>query len=139
MASSPRAKRARRRNSRSDLGARLIVAIPAIFVAIVVVRIGGALFALTLIVLGVVCLGELFSMFANAHPVRLAGFAGLVALLVVAQLAGSHGAPRPDKVLETLVFTLPVVFLVGAMQARGAGAPGISVTMLGLVWIGLAL
>jgi phosphatidate cytidylyltransferase len=42
-------------------------------------------------------------------------------------------------VLEAMMITLPFVFLLGAVQARNAGAPGISVTVLGLVWIGLGL
>jgi phosphatidate cytidylyltransferase len=138
MASTTRAKRARRRNSSSELGARILVAIPAIVVAIIVVKVGGTLFALTLLVLGVICMHELFQMFANANPVRLAGFAGLAALLLTAQLSGQV-IGRPDQVLEALMFMLPIVFLIGAVQARGAGAPGISVTVLGLVWIGLAL
>jgi phosphatidate cytidylyltransferase len=138
MASTTRAKRARRRNSSSELGARILVAIPAIVVAIIVVKVGGTLFALTLLVLGVICMHELFQMFANANPVRLAGFLGLAALLLTAQLSGQV-IGRPDQVLEAMMFTLPIVFLIGAVQARGAGAPGISVTVLGLVWIGLAL
>ncbi len=138
MASTKRASRARRRNNTSELGARVFVALPAIAAAIFVVWRGGAIFAAALIVLGVICMHELFSMFANANPVRLAGFAGLVGILLTAQLSGGLVA-RPDQVLEAMMFTLPVVFIVGAVQARGAGAPGISVTILGLVWIGLAL
>jgi phosphatidate cytidylyltransferase len=138
MASTTRAKRARRRNSSSELGARILVAIPAILVAIVVVKVGGLLYTATLIALGVICMHELFSMFANAHPVRLAGFGGLVALLLTAQLSGQD-VGRPDQVLEAMMFTLPFIFLIGAVQARSAGAPGISVTVLALVWIGLAL
>ncbi len=134
-----RMRRARTRNATGDLAARLVVAIPAIAIAIVVVAVGGWLFAAALIVLGVICTHELSQMFANANPARFAGIIGLVALILVAQLSGAKYVPRPDEVLETLVFLLPVVFIVGALQPRSAGAPGISVTMLGLVWIGLAL
>lgn len=138
MASTARARRARRRNTSSELGARILIALPAIVFAIVIVDAGGIVFAAALIALGLVCLHELFAMFANANPVRLAGFAGLIALLLTAQLSGEK-VGRPDQVLEALMITLPVVFLLGAVQPRGAGAPGISVTVLGLVWIGLAL
>jgi phosphatidate cytidylyltransferase len=137
--STPRARRARRRNTSSELGARILIALPAILVAVILVRQGGIVFTAALIVLGLICMHELFQMFANAHPVRLAGLAGLIALLLTAQLSGQKFAPRPDQVLEAMMITLPVVFLVGAVQARGAGAPGISVTILGLVWIGLGL
>jgi phosphatidate cytidylyltransferase len=133
-----RMRRARRRNATGDLVARIAVALPAIVVAIIAVSAGGWVFAGALIVLGVICTHELSEMFANANPARFAGIVGIVALLVVAQTSGATHAPRPDDVLETLVFTLPLVFIVGALQPRSAGAPGISVTMLGLVWIGLA-
>jgi len=133
-----RMRRARRRNATGDLAARIAVALPAIVLAIVAVAAGGWVFTGVLIVLGVICTHELSQMFANANPVRFAGIVGLVALLVVAQASGAKHAPQPDEVLETLMFTLPFVFIVGALQPRNAGAPGIAVTMLGLVWIGLA-
>jgi phosphatidate cytidylyltransferase len=133
-----RMRRARRRNATGDLAARLLVAIPALIVAAIVVYLGGGVFALTLFVLGVLCMHELFVMFANAKPVRLGGFIGLLALIAVAQLSGEH-VGRPDQVFEALVFTLPVVFIIGALQGRGAGAPGMSVTMLAILWIGVAL
>jgi phosphatidate cytidylyltransferase len=131
-ASRRRADRARRRNSGSELGARILVAIPAIAVAIFIVARGGWVFTAALIVLGVACLGELFSMLRNGHPVRLAGFLGVIGMLVAAKLGG------PDAVLGALVATMPIVFLLGVMQPR-FGAPGLAVTALGLVWIGLPL
>jgi phosphatidate cytidylyltransferase len=88
---------------------------------------------LALIVLGLFCLHELFEMFGRARPARLAGFAGLIALL----LAAYYGDQR--QVLLALVCTLPVVFVVTANQAGGGGAASIAVTVLGLVWIGVAL
>ncbi|HEU4657145.1 MAG TPA: phosphatidate cytidylyltransferase [Capillimicrobium sp.] len=131
-ASQRRAARARRRNTGSDLGARVLVAIPAIVFAILIVAQGGWVFTVALIILGILCLGELFTMLRHGHPVRLAGFLGLSGMLVAAQLGG------PDAVLAALVASIPVVFGLGLLQPR-AGAPGVSVTTLGLVWIGLPL
>ena len=65
------------RRQRSDLGARVLAALPAIAVALFIVIEGGPIFALGLLVLGGVCLHELFSMYERAHPVRLAGFIAL--------------------------------------------------------------
>jgi phosphatidate cytidylyltransferase len=131
-ASQRRASRARRRNTGSDLGARILVAIPAIVFALFIVARGGWVWTIALILLGVLCLGELFTMLRHGHPVRLAGFLGLAGMLVAAQLGG------PDAVLAALAASVPVVFGLGLLQPR-TGAPGLSVTMLGLVWVGVPL
>jgi len=124
--------RTRRRNQRSDLGARVVAAIPGIVFAIVIVAQGGIVFTLGLIALGLVCLHELYDMFANAHPVKLAGFAALGGLLLAANYGDQY------QVLLVLVASVPLIFLLALLQPR-AGAPGISVTLLGVVWVGLAL
>jgi phosphatidate cytidylyltransferase len=123
----------RRSAGGSDLGARVLVAIPALAVALALVALGGTVFTVGIGILGLVCLHELFSMFERARPARLAGFVGLVGLLVAASLGDR------ETILVAFVACLPVVFFVAANQAGGAGAPGISVTVLGLAWIGLAL
>jgi phosphatidate cytidylyltransferase len=127
-----RAERARRRNTGGELGARILVAIPAIAFALFIVSRGGWIWTIALIALGIACMGELFTMLRHGHPVRLAGFLGLAGMLVAAQVGG------PSSVLLALVATVPVVFLLGLRQPK-MGAPGLSVTALGLVWIGLPL
>jgi phosphatidate cytidylyltransferase len=117
----------------SELGNRVLVAIPALAVALAMVALGGTVFLVGIGVLGLICLHELFSMFERARPVRLAGFAGLVGLLAAASLGDR------DTILLAFMACIPLVFLVAANQAGGAGAPGISVTVFGLAWIGLAL
>ena len=131
-ASRQRADRARRRNTRSDLGARIAAAIPAIVFALIIVGMGGWIFVAGLVVLGWICLHELFSMYEFTNPSRLAAFIGVVGLLVAAH--------RGDQasVLGAFVACVPLVFLLAAMQPRHAGTPGVSVTLLGLAWIGLA-
>jgi phosphatidate cytidylyltransferase len=119
--------------TRSDLIARLLVAIPAILVVLVVVAQGGWVFAGVIAALGVVCLGELFTMFDRTHPVRLAGFIGIVAVVLAAQQGG------PTAVLGALAACIPLVFILGLAQPRAPGAAGISVTILGLTWVGLGL
>src|SRR5947199_2599791 len=83
------ARRSRRRRpgrprQRSDLSARVLAALPAIAVAIVLVVAGGAVFALGLFALGCICMHELFAMYDRTHPVRLAGFVPLAGLLAAA-------------------------------------------------------
>lgn len=125
--------RGRSASKGSDLGARIRVAIPAAALAIVMVALGGGVFAAGAAILGILCLQELFSMFERARPARFAGIVGLVGLV----LAGYFG----DETTVLLVFLacLPLTFLVVVGQPGGGGAPGVSVTMLGLAWIGLGV
>jgi phosphatidate cytidylyltransferase len=123
----------RRRGGGSDLGARILVAIPALAVALTMVALGGTVFAVGVGVLGLICLHELFSMFERARPARLAGFVGFIGLLVAASLGDR------ETILLAFLACIPLVFIVAVNQAGGGGAPAISVTLLGLAWIGLAL
>ncbi len=116
----------------SDLRARLLAAIPAIAVALFLVIEGGAIFTFGLFVLGCICLHELYGMFARAHPVRLAGFIALAGLLVAANWGDQF------QVLLVLVAALPLLFALTVLQPRPS-VGGLSVTLLGVYWIGLAL
>jgi phosphatidate cytidylyltransferase len=118
--------------SRSDLGPRLLVALPAITVALFLVIEGGAVFAIGLFVLGGVCMHELFGMYERAHPVRLAGFIALAGLLAAAQYGGQY------QVLLVAVAALPLLFALTLLQRRPS-LGGLSVTLLGIYWIGFAL
>ncbi len=117
---------------RSDLQQRVLVAVPAVALALFLVIAGGPVFAAGMFVLGAICLHELFLMFAQAHPSRLGGLLGLGGLILAAQLG------EASNVMLALVASVPVIFLLILVQPRG-GAPGVSVTVLGVAWIGLAL
>jgi phosphatidate cytidylyltransferase len=117
---------------RSDVRARVIAAVPAIAVALFLVIEGGLIFTLGLFVLGCICLHELYGMFDRAHPVRLAGFLALAALLLAAQYGDQF------QVLLVLVAALPLLFGLTVLQPRPS-VGGLSVTLLGIYWIGLAL
>jgi phosphatidate cytidylyltransferase len=121
------------RSDASDLGGRIIVAIPALAFAGAIVGFGHWVFAAGLFVLGAICLHELFAMFDFTNPSRLAGLLGLAGLLVAAEAAGRA------TVLLVFVMCVPLVFLLCLVQPRHSGAPGVSITLLGLTWIGLAL
>jgi phosphatidate cytidylyltransferase len=131
-----RSARARRRNSASDLGARVWVAIPAIAYAIFIIAMGGAVFSAGILVLGFVCIHELFRMYEAYRPVRLAGFLGLAALAAAAEFGGEH------QVLLATVCVFPLVFLLGLLLPERSDVPltdGIAITLLGTLWVGLAL
>jgi phosphatidate cytidylyltransferase len=129
-----RSGRARRRNTGSDLLARVIVAVPAIAFAIAIVYLGGVCFALGVLVLGLVCLHELYEMLAPMRPVRLAGFLGLAGLVLAAGLGGER------QVLLAAAALLPVLFgLAVAGPLRERVTLGVAATVLGVYWIGLAI
>jgi phosphatidate cytidylyltransferase len=120
----------------SDLPARVVVAIPALVFAIFIIDQGGPVFAVGALLLCIVCLHELFRMYEPRGPVKLAGFAALIGLAAAAY----YGTER--QVLLATVASIPVVFLLGlAMPARSEATrtDGVAITMLGIVWIGLAL
>jgi phosphatidate cytidylyltransferase len=131
-----RAQRTRRRNSASDLGARVWVAIPAIAFAIAIVAAGGPVFAAGVVLLGMICLHELFRMYEALRPVRLAGFIGLIGLAAAAHFGGEH------QVLIATVAFFPLLFLVALAMPERPGVPltdGMLITLLGTLWIGLAI
>ena len=80
--------RRRRRRGGSDLGVRILAAIPAIAYGIFIIVAGGWVFAVGILLLGVVCLHELFRMYDHVRPVRLAGFLGVIALTAAAHYGG---------------------------------------------------
>jgi phosphatidate cytidylyltransferase len=124
--------RARFGAPRSDLGARVLVALPAIALALFLVIEGGSIFALGLFALGCLCMHELYSMYARAHPARLAGFIALAGLLAAALYGGQF------QILLVAVAALPVLFALTLLQPNPSVA-GLAVTLLGIYWIGFAL
>jgi phosphatidate cytidylyltransferase len=134
MAGRPRAPRhrERRRSGGSDLGARVVVAIPAIAFAITIIVAGGIWFTLGLAALAIICVGELFDLYADVEPVRLAGFVG------VAGVMGAAYAGDDMHVLLAFMAFFPVLFGVTLLQRR-AGTLGMAITVLGVAWIGVSL
>ena len=118
----------------SDFVARLGAAVPAVLFAIVIVSQGGAIFAGGILLLGFVCLHELFGMFDHARPVRLAGFVGLAALVAAALWGDQFQVLLVQAALVPLLFAL----LLASPVRRGATA-SMSLTLFGVWWIGLAL
>jgi phosphatidate cytidylyltransferase len=130
--STGRARQAARKNSRSDLGARVLVAIPAIAVAIALVAAGGWVFAAGVTILGWLCMHELFTLLARTRPAKLAGFVAVAGLVVAARLGSA------DTVLLALVASVPLVFLLTvAMPDVRDVVPPMAVAIFAIVWIGV--
>jgi phosphatidate cytidylyltransferase len=118
----------------SDLAGRVVVALIAAPVAILLVLEGGEVFALGLAVLGVIALGELYALMGRVRPPALAGFLTLIALLA----AALYGEPR--HVVMVLVAAFPVTFFLALARPRRANVSwAIAVTLFGVLWIGLAM
>ena len=128
----PRPPREPRRRGGSDLRARLVVAVPAAGVAALMIGLGGIWFTIAVIVLGIACLGELFDLYADIEPVRLAGFIGVAGVILAAYVGDDF------HVLLAAMATFPVLFLVTLAQRR-AGTLGMAVTIFGVAWIGVSL
>jgi phosphatidate cytidylyltransferase len=125
-----------RRRGGSDLGLRILVAIPAIAYAIFIIVSGGWVFAIGILVLGIVCLHELFRMFETVRPIKLAAFLALAGIAV----AAVEGSER--QVLLALVAYFPLLFLLGIATPREGGpslTAAMSLTTFGVVWVGMAI
>jgi phosphatidate cytidylyltransferase len=127
-----RRRRRRRREPRSDLSRRILAAIPALAVALFLVIEGGAVFALGLLILGAVCMHELYGMYERARPARLAGLIALAGLLAAALYGDQF------QVLLVAVAALPLVFALTLASPRPS-VGGLALTLLGIYWIGFAL
>jgi phosphatidate cytidylyltransferase len=122
------------RRGGSDLGARILVALIAAPIAIVCVWKGNELFALLLAILGVIALGELYTLMGRVRPPALAGFLTFIALI----LAALYGEQR--QVLMVLVAAFPVAFVLGVARPRRENVSwAIAATLFGVLWIGLPM
>jgi phosphatidate cytidylyltransferase len=118
----------------SDLGPRVLIAIPAIAYAIFIVVQGGAVFAVGIYVLGVIALGELYALMGRVRPAALAGFLTLAGMVA----AALYGEPR--HVLMVLAAAFPVTFLLALLRPRREHISwAIAATLFGVLWIGLAM
>ena len=124
------------RRGTSDLGLRILIAIPAVAYAIFIIVSGGWIFAIGILVLGLVCLHELFRMYETVRPVKLAAFLALAGIAVAAVEGGER------QVLLALVAFFPLMFLLGIATPREGGpslTAAMSLTTFGVVWVGMAI
>jgi phosphatidate cytidylyltransferase len=132
----PRQERGRPRGQAgrgSELLVRIMIAVPAAFVTVLFIDLGGVAFDLFLVAAAWLCLAELYRLLSRWRPIPLVGFATAAAMILLA----GHGGQR--VVLETAVIALPVAFLVAV--GRGQPRPTVSIagTLFGVYWIAFAL
>jgi phosphatidate cytidylyltransferase len=85
-----------------------------------------------MMVIGWVCLHELYRMLERWRPVALVGFAAMTALV----LAARYGTQK--QVLEVTVATVPVLFLAVLARGQRGATVAMAGTLLGVYWLGLA-
>jgi phosphatidate cytidylyltransferase len=122
----------RSRPPRSDLTARIFVAIPAAIVAIVFVDVGGLAFALFMLAIGCVCLHELYGLLRRWRPVAFVGFAALAAMVLAARFGNER------DVVEIALGAVPLTFLAVLMRGHGGLTVSIAGTLMSIYWIGFA-
>jgi phosphatidate cytidylyltransferase len=123
-----------RRNEGSDLGARVLAAIPAIIFAIFIVVEGGTVFAVGIALLGIMACAELFKMMRRPGPPVLAGYLAIIGLVFAARFGGR------EQVLLLLAISVPVVFFFTLLRPEFENASwAMAVTFMGIIWIGLAV
>lgn len=118
---------------RPELLTRILIALPAAAVVVGFIDVGGLAFALFMIAVGWGCMHELYRMLARWRPVAAIGFASVAAMV----LAARHGGER-DIVL-VLAATVPVLFVFVAGRGEGHNSVAIAGTLLGVLWIGVAV
>lgn len=128
-----REEREPERRRGSELLVRILVAIPLAILAIVFIDLGGVAFELFMIAVGWLCVIELYRMLSRWRPVTVVGLAA-VAGMVIAARSGNR-----REILEVMVATVPVLFLVVVARGHGHATTAIASTLLGVYWIGLAV
>jgi phosphatidate cytidylyltransferase len=123
-----------RRNEGSDLGARVLAAIPAIAFAVFIVIEGGTVFAVGIALLGVMACAELFRMMRRPGPPIVAGYLSVIALVFAARYGDRN------TVLLVLVISVPVVFFATLLRRDLQNSSwAMAVAIFAIVWIGLAV
>ncbi len=131
----PRQPRRRRGAAlRGETARRILVAIPWIVFAIAIVVVGGPVFALAMVAIGLLCLREYFLMTAELRPIQMAAYLAVPAMIAAAYFGTAF------NVLLLATASFPLLFFFGARHRPREGiVDSMGVTVLGAVWIGLPL
>ena len=124
----------RRRGPRGETLKRILYAIPWIIFAIAITALGGVVFMAAMIFLGFICLREFFAMARSLDPLQPAALLAVPAMIVAAHFGNSF------QVLLAAVATFPLLFFFAISRDRLDGVTAsMSITVFGVVWIGLPL
>jgi phosphatidate cytidylyltransferase len=123
-----------RRRRGGETARRVLVAIPWIVFAIAITVAGGLTFAIAVTALGWIGLREYFVMTARYRPIQLAAYAALAGMVMAAHFGTAF------NVVLVLSASFLLLFAFGADRGHRDGITvSMGVTLLGVIWIGLAL
>ena len=113
---------------------RILVAIPWIAFAIAITIVGGLTFAIAMIAIGAICMAEYLRMAAGLRPMGVAAYVAITALVLAAHLGTAFNV----LLIMAAAFPLLFAFAAGRRDREGITA-SVSMTLLGIVWIGIPL
>jgi phosphatidate cytidylyltransferase len=117
----------------SELLIRILVAVPSAVLVVVFIDLGGLAWALFMIAVGCLAQIELYRMLGRWRPLPAVGLAATAGMV----LAARYGDRR--DILEVMVITVPVLFLLVLARGTGRTSTAVASTLLGVYWIGLAV
>jgi phosphatidate cytidylyltransferase len=124
----------RRRGLNGETAKRVLVALPWIVFAIAITVAGGIVFAAAMLAIGAVCLREYIAITEESRPIAIPAYLAVAALIVAAHFGTAF------NVLMIIAASFPVLFAFGAGDRHRDGIMvSMSVTLLGIVWIGIPL
>jgi phosphatidate cytidylyltransferase len=124
----------RRRGLRGETLKRILIAIPWIIFAIAITVVGGTVFAVAMVGLGLVALREYCVITADYRPLQLAAFLSVAGMIMAAHFGTAF------NILLAIAASFLLLFLVGARRSNREGITlSLGVTLLGVLWIGIPL
>jgi phosphatidate cytidylyltransferase len=127
-------KRPSRVGGGGETAKRILVALPWIAFAIAITIAGGIVFAIAMIAIGVVCLGEFIAMTKGQRTMPIPAYLAVAALIVAAHFGTAF------NILLIIAAAFPVLFAFVTRDPDREGVTvSISVTLLGILWIGIPL
>jgi len=129
----PRGPRKRRRGN-GETAKRVLVALPWIVFAIAITVAGGPIFALAMIGIGIVAVGEFAGIASRYRPLTIPAYISVAGLIAAAYLGTSY------SVLMALAASVPLLFAFAATARYREGATvSLGISLLAVVWIGVPL
>ena len=116
---------------RTETSQRVLIVIPWIAFAIAIVAIGGPVFMLAMIGLGILCMRELFRMTEPLAPVVIPGYLALAAMVIAAEYGTAF------NIVLAFVCSFPVIFVfVTRRRSLSHSTVSIAITVLAIAWLG---
>lgn len=130
----PPPREPRKRGLRGETAKRVLVALPWIVFAIAITVAGGAIFALAMVAIGVVCLREYLGMTEEARPLAIPSYIAVTGLIAAAYFGSAFNV----LYVIAAIFPLLFFFAINAKQRDGFTV-SFSVTLMGILWLGVPL